>query len=279
MFVRCTSPATESPSPTPTAITEHHPRSLTSIPMPTSQPICTCISHGCGEKETTDESGHLLRGKRLGVQECWDHHRQDKRLKSMAHAAHHQEGNSNTSPDTASLMPMPQSVGCHDQGLPKSGDSHSIPSGSTGSCTMTWTSQEDELASTLESCLSVFRSGLIEDISIKDLVFCKPSKDDDSLTPPPLQSLATANTEFLKYQDWIMELWLETEKLDCGSFERCRNIKAKLLDDLRNEWTRLEELKRRAWLLATQNDFTIPPRPEPGLAQIIDTCKCHSNPS
>jgi hypothetical protein len=76
-----------------------------------------------------------------------------------------------------------------------------------------------------------------------------------------------------------MELWLETEKLDCGSFERCRNIKAKLLDDLRNEWTRLKELKRRAWLLATQNDFTIPPRPESGSAQIIDTCKCYSNPS
>src|SRR6266705_2949692 len=59
---------------------------------------------------------------------------------------------------------------------------------------MTWTSQEDELASALEDCVSVFRSGLqqLQDINIEDLVFCRPPKDaadSDPLDPPPYKSL------------------------------------------------------------------------------------------
>jgi hypothetical protein len=136
---------------------------------------------------------------------------------------------------------------------------------------MTWTSQEDELASALEDCVSVFRSGLqqLQDISVEDLVFCEAPKDSDAdpLITPPLQILATTNLPFLQYHDWIMKLYLETQKLDCGTFERCGRIKHGLLDDLRNEWTKLEELKHRAWQMASLRS------PEPGSAQITDTCE------
>ena len=58
---------------------------------------------------------------------------------------------------------------------------------STESNAMRWTSQEDELASALEDCVSVLRSGLqrLQDISVEDLVFCEPLKDADPLIPPP----------------------------------------------------------------------------------------------
>jgi hypothetical protein len=141
---------------------------------------------------------------------------------------------------------------------------------------MTWTSQEDELASALEDCVSVFRSGLqqLQDISVEDLVFCEVPEDSDAdlLTiTPPLQVLATANLPFLEYQDWIMKLYLETQKLDCGTFERCGRIKHSLLDDLRNEWTKLEELKHRAWQKVSLRG------PECGSAQITDTCECYND--
>jgi hypothetical protein len=118
---------------------------------------------------------------------------------------------------------------------------------------MSWTVQEDELASTLEDCESVFQSGLLQlhDISIKDLVFCKPSKDDDILSPPPLQSYVTANTQFMQYHDWVVKLYLETENINCGGFKQCRCMKDQLVDDLQNEWTKLEELKCRAWQMAS----------------------------
>ncbi len=137
---------------------------------------------------------------------------------------------------------------------------------------MTWTSQEDELASALEDCVSVFRSGLqqLQDINIEDLVFCRPPKDaadSDPLDPPPLQILATANLPFLQYHDWIMKLYVETQNLDCGRFERCGCIKHSLLNDLRNEWTKLEELKHSAWKIASLRS------PEPGSAQITNTCE------
>ena len=136
---------------------------------------------------------------------------------------------------------------------------------------MIWTSQEDELASALEDCVSVFWSGLqqLQDIGIEDLVFCEPPKDldTDPLIIPPLQILVTANLPFLQYQDWIMKLYLETQKLDCGTFEHCGHIKHSLLDDLWNKWTKLEELKHRAWQKASLHS------PEPGSAQIIDTCE------
>src|SRR6266852_4290432 len=38
-------------------------------------------------------------------------------------------------------------------------------------------SQEDEIASLLEECLTMFQLGLLQDIKTDDLVFCKPSKD------------------------------------------------------------------------------------------------------
>ena len=133
------------------------------------------------------------------------------------------------------------------------------------------TSQEDELARVLEHCASVLRSGLqqLQDISIEDLVFCEPPKDANPLVPAPptLQVLATANLPFLQYHDWIMTLYSEAQKLDCGSFKRCEHIKHSLLEDLRDEWTKLEELKHRAWQMASQRS------PEPGSAQITDTCE------
>ncbi len=141
---------------------------------------------------------------------------------------------------------------------------------------MSGNSKEDEIANILEECLSVFRSGLLQDIKIDDLVFCEPSREDDPHTPPHLQSLATTNTQFLQYQDWIKKLSLDATELDCEGFERCRSIKCQLLDDLRDEWTKLEELKRRAWQLTCRDaDLAMPPHPrtDPGLVQGIDTCE------
>ena len=140
--------------------------------------------------------------------------------------------------------------------------------------------QEDKLASALQDCLSLFRSGLLQDINIDNLVFHKPSQNDDPRIPPPLQSLATENTQFLQYQDWVKKLYLEAEKLDCGDFERCRSIKDELLGDLQNEWTKVEDLKRCSWQLVSQNaGLTMPPRPtsDADFAQGIDTCECQSH--
>lgn len=146
-------------------------------------------------------------------------------------------------------------------------------------------SKEDEIASIMEECLSQFRSGLLQNIKIDGLVFCEPSNVDDPHstphTPPPLQRLATTNTQFLQYQDWIKNLSLDAEKLDCEEFERCSSIKYRLLHELRNEWTKLEELKRRAWQLTSRNaGLTMPPCPpaDPGLVRIIDTCEYQSDP-
>ena len=140
---------------------------------------------------------------------------------------------------------------------------------SAESCEMAWTSQDDELASSLEDCVSAFRSGLqqLQDISFEDLVFCEPQKDTDLTIPPPLQIFANANLPFLHYHDWIIELYKEAQNLDCGRFERCERIKHSLLDDLRNEWTKLEKLKHRAWQMASLRS------PEPGSAQITNTCE------
>ena len=136
---------------------------------------------------------------------------------------------------------------------------------------VTRTSQEDELVSTLKDCVSVLRSGLqqFQNISIEDLVFCEPPKDADPLapSPPTLQVLATTNLPFLQYHDWIMTLYSETQKLDCGNFERCGHIKKGLLEDLQKEWAKLEDLKHRAWQVTSQRS------PEPGSAQIISTCE------
>lgn len=49
--------------------------------MPAVQPVCTCISHGCAENETSDERGNPRRGKRLGKREYDEHRRADKHLK------------------------------------------------------------------------------------------------------------------------------------------------------------------------------------------------------
>jgi hypothetical protein len=144
-------------------------------------------------------------------------------------------------------------------------------------------SREDTLAHSLEACLSIFRSGLLKDIRIEDLVFCRPSEDDPS-SPPPLQSLAIANTQFLEYRDWIIKIFNEAHNLDCGSFERCRSIKDMLLDDVRNEWIRLDDLKLCAWQMASQNECTTASLSDPtpttsdfGSTRVIDTCECVSS--
>ena len=137
--------------------------------------------------------------------------------------------------------------------------------------------QEDELVHALEDCLSIFQSGLIQNFRIEDLVFCDPSENYDPRIPPPLQSLATTNIEFLQYEGWITKLYIEAEKLDCRKFGRCKSIRGLLLDELKTELTKLDELKLRAWRLASQKDFTVPLSPEPRMVQIIDTCECYRN--
>ena len=151
-----------------------------------------------------------------------------------------------------------------------------ISGDSAGRCTTSGTSKEDEIVSIMEECLSMARSGFLQDIKTSDLVFCQSSKEDDAHTPPPLQSptLATTNNQFLQYQDWIKKLFLDAEKLDCEGFERCISIKCQLLDDLQNELTRLEELRCRAWQLTSRKaGLTMPPCPraDPVSVRKIDT--------
>jgi hypothetical protein len=249
--------------------------------MSARQFVCRCISHGCARNETTDETGYPTRGKALGIHEYWEHSRSDKRLsylvrqlrcqgetrlKSVVHQREddtHQPGG-DAPQDTATSLPVPRA-------------SHS------GGQSAGVTSQEDELAHSLESCLSIFRSGLLQDIRIDDLVFCKPSEEDDPRFPPPLQSLAIPNAQFLEYRDWIIKMFNDTHNLDCGSFERCRSIKDQLLDDIRNEWIRLDDMKLLAWQMTSRNDHAMaslsesgPAASDFGSARVIDTCKCVS---
>ncbi len=151
--------------------------------------------------------------------------------------------------------------------------------------TQTRISQEDELAHTLEVCLSVFRSGLLQDIRIEGLVFCEPSSEDDPRSPPALQSLAIANAQFLEYRERIIKMFIDTLNLDCGRFERCRSIRDQLLDDIRNELIKLDKLKLHAWQMAPQNGtghaMPTPSDPGPttsisdiGSTRVVDTCEC-----
>ncbi|KAI9434221.1 hypothetical protein H4582DRAFT_2060402 [Lactarius indigo] len=97
------------------------------------------------------------------------------------------------------------------------------------------------------NCLSIFQLGLVKGIITEDLAFCDPSENDDLNTPPLLQSHTITNTSFLEYQDWIVTLLLEADKMDCGMFEHCETIKSQLLDGLQNKWTKLEDIKLCAW--------------------------------
>jgi hypothetical protein len=142
------------------------------------------------------------------------------------------------------------------------------------------TSQEDTIANSLEACLTIFWSGLLQDIHFKDLIFCKPYEDDPCF-PPPLQSLTKANTQFLQYQDWMMKMFNDTQNLNCSSFEHCRSIKDQLLNDIQSEWIRLDNLKICAWQRASQNDGATASLSDPGptasefdLTWVIDTCEC-----
>ena len=246
--------------------------------MPTSQRICACTSHGCAEKHTINERGVLLQGKRVGVQEYRDHYTRDKRLKYMAPPQ-------SPSPDAASSTAN-QSTECSDIEAPDSGGDRDTPGtgdgtdDSAGNYAMAcqWTSEADELADALEESISDFQLGFLQDISVKDLVFCELSTADDPSLPPPLQSHATMNAKFLQYQEWVMKFYVEIEKLDCERFERCRNIKSRFLDVLRKEWAKLNDLKCQAWRMTSKKPTTIVPHcPDPGLVQVIDTCEYHSN--
>lgn len=75
------------------------------------------------------------------------------------------------------------------------------------------TSYDNELARTLQNCLTAFQSGSANSTITEDLVFCEPSEDDDPNTPPPLQSHAIMNAAFLEYQGWIATLFLDTDKI------------------------------------------------------------------
>ena len=178
----------------------------------------------------------------------------------------HQTGGNSHSSTTASL-PVPQTT-----------------HGKSG----TWTgaSQEDKLARSLEDCLSVFQSGLLQDIHAKDLVFCDPSDQDDPQLPPPLQSLAISNTQFMEYQDWILTMFTDTLNLDCGQFEHCRSIRDQLLNDIRNEWIRLHNLEQCSWQMASHNSRPMFSQSDPGPTasdlgptQVIDTCVSRDNGS
>ena len=244
---------------------------LQTVVMPTSQRICTCTSHGCAEKHTINERGVSLQGKLVGVQEYRDHHTCDKRLEYMA-----------SPPSTGAASTVNQTTQFSDtEALDSGGDTPGTvggTDGSAGNCAKALTSEADELADALEHSMSDFRSGLLQDISTKDLVFSEPSTGDDLSIPPPLQSHATVNAVFLQYQDWIMKLYVEIKKLDCERFERCRNIKSQFLEDLQKEWSKLDKLKCSAWRTASKKRATIVPhRPDPGSAQAIDTCEYHSN--
>ncbi|KAH9009574.1 hypothetical protein EDB84DRAFT_1446219 [Lactarius hengduanensis] len=145
---------------------------------------------------------------------------------------------------------------------------------------LAWASQEDELARSLEDCLSVFQSGLLHDIHIEGLVFWEPSKEDDLRPPPPLQRLAKANTQFLEYCEWIKKMFINCQNLDCGTFEHCRSIRDQLLHDIQNEWIKLDNLQLHAWQMVSQKDHSVPTQSDPGptvnnfglaLMQVIDT--------
>jgi len=238
--------------------------------MPTSQHICICTSHSCAKKHTTNKRGVLLQGKMVGVQEYRDHHACDKCLKYMA-----------SPPSPGAVSTTNQSTKCTGTEAPDSvGDTGDGADNSAGNCTMAPTPEADELADALEDSISDFQSGKLQDISVKDLAFCEPSAGDDlSLRlPPPLQSHATMNAKFLQYQGWVMELYVEIKKLECEKFECCRNIKSWFLDDLQKEWSKLDKLKCSAWWMASKKCTTIIPHcPDPGSAQVIDTCEYHSN--
>ncbi|KAH9168592.1 hypothetical protein EDB89DRAFT_1909173, partial [Lactarius sanguifluus] len=146
--------------------------------------------------------------------------------------------------------------------------------------TQAWAYQEDELARSLEDCLSIFRSGLLHDIHIEGLVFWEPSKKDDLHPPPPLQRLAKANTQFLEYCKWIKKMLINCQNLDCGTFEHCRSIRDQLLHDIQNEWIKLDDLQLHTWQMVSQKDRSVPMPSDPGLTvnnfgsmsmQVIDT--------
>jgi hypothetical protein len=228
-----------------------------------------------------DERGNPIQGQRLGIQEYWEHCRGDKRLKYLVRRPYckgetrlksivhtHQPGGDSHS-DTVTSQPVPQTT--HSGG------------GSARTRMLAWTSQEDKLACSLEACLSVFRSGLLQDIRVEDLVFCESSNQDDPHFPPPLQSLVMSNTQFLEleYRDWITKMHIDTNNLDCGKFECCWSIRDKLLNDIRNEWIRLDDLKLCAWQMASRNSCAMssPSYPGPSASdfsstQVIDTCEC-----
>lgn len=137
---------------------------------------------------------------------------------------------------------------------------------------------EDELACSLADRLSSFRSQSFPDIHIKDFVFCKPSAEDDPSIPPALQSLAGPNAQYLQYREWIVDLYLDTSRMECNRSERCRILKDQLLDEVKTVWTKLDELKLRAWRMARQNSPSAPPCPDPDVidtdsTQVVDTCR------
>jgi hypothetical protein len=138
------------------------------------------------------------------------------------------------------------------------------------------TSDDEELVRTLQSCLSVFQSASVKDIITEDLAFCKPSKNDNPNTPPPLQTCAIENASFLGYQNCIMTLYSDTDNLECGGLEKCELIKNQLLTGLLAEWNKLEDIKLRAWQRrnGAQKARVVAPLPQapPGSAQVMDTC-------
>jgi hypothetical protein len=219
--------------------------------MPSSPHVCDCISHSCALHETKDEWGVSRKGKRLAAHEYWEHRMHDKRLKYLSH-----EPNRKLAPD----------VGPEDDGT--------IGVDTPGNSITPSTSYDDELAHTLQNCLSAFQSGSANSTITEDLAFCEPSEDHDWNTPPPLQSHAIMNADFLEYQGWVATLFLDADKIECGGLEHCELIKKQLVDSLQDEWNKLEDIKLRAWkgCNRARKARAVPPPPPPGLAQIVDTC-------
>ncbi|KAH9007811.1 hypothetical protein EDB85DRAFT_1904792 [Lactarius pseudohatsudake] len=247
---------------------KHFAIRILAITITITVPVPILLLHGCVLHETRDEWGVSRKGKRLGVQDYWEHRRHDKRLKYMEH-----QPDCEPSPDAAApSLSMPQ---IPSSGMLSSEDDVHISVNTSGN-SIPSISHDNELARSLQTCLSTFQLGSVRDVTAEALAFCEPSENNDPNTPPPLQSHATTNANFLEYQGWVVTLFLETDKMDCRRFEKCEKMKNQLLDCLRDEWNKLEDIKLRAWQRynAARKTRIVPPLPDPGMAQVVDTCSC-----
>src|SRR6266702_7906825 len=79
-------------------------------------------------------------------------------------------------------------------------------------------------------------------------------------------------------------MFIDTLNLNCSRFKHCRSIRDQLLNDIQNEWIKLDKLKLHAWQMAPWNGtgHTMPTLSDPGPTTsisdigsmwVIDTCE------